>query len=119
MSFVEDRIYKIERRYSSFVEDFLVLQITDETFRLSLSLIDGTTLRVTERWRNGKLLRYSYYWLDSEDKLLIGWDNSPHHDKLENYPHHKHVREQAKRVASYEICLEDVMEVLEQEISSR
>lgn len=119
MSFVEDRIQEIERKYTSVVQDLIVLSLTDETFRLILSLIDGTTVRVVERWRSGKLLRYSYYWLDSENRLLIGWDNSPHHEHLPNYPHHKHVGEQAQRVTSYETCLEDVMNVLEKEIGSR
>jgi len=35
---------------------------------------------------------------------------------LENFPHHKHIGGQAKRVASYEVSLEDVMAVLENEI---
>ena len=32
---------------------------------------------------------------------------------LENFSHHKHISERAKRVPSHEVCLEDVMAVLE------
>lgn len=81
-----------------------------------LVLKDGTTLRVTERWVAQKLMRYSYYWLDAEDHLKIGWDNSPHHHQLDNYPHHKHMGEQAIRLPSYETNLEEVMAVLAQEL---
>lgn len=42
--------------------------------------------------------------------------NAPHHRQLENFPHHKHIGEQGKRVGSYEVCLKDVMTVLEKEI---
>jgi hypothetical protein len=90
--------------------------LTEETLRLVLALNDGTTLRVAERWRGGTLVRYSYYWLEAGNRLKIGWDNSPHHKRLENFPHHKHIGEQAKRVSSYEVCLEDMMTVLEREM---
>ena len=68
--------------------------------------------RVAERWQAETLLRYSYYWLDAQDELVIGWDNSPHPTQLDNFPHHKHIREQSMRVPSYEVCLEDVLGVL-------
>ncbi len=113
---VEERVFEIEQQYAHFVQNLLVLRLTEETLRLVLVLNDGTTLRVAERWQAGVLVRYSYYWLDAKNRLKIGWDNSPHHKRLENFPHHKHIGEQATRAFSYEICLEDVMDVLEREI---
>jgi len=107
----------IECKYAHRIQDLLILHLTEETLRLILVLNDGTTLRVAERWRGGVLVRYSYYWLDAENRLKIGWDNSPHHKRLENFPHHKHIGEQAKMVASYEVCLEDVMTVLEKAVA--
>jgi hypothetical protein len=119
VSFVEDRIRDIEQKYAHLTQDLLVLSLTDETFRLILALNDGTTLRVAERWYSNSLMRYSYYWLDAEDKLKIGWDNSPHHDELDNFPHHKHLGQQAEMVPSYETSLEAVMLVVEAEITSQ
>jgi len=115
--FIEERVRQIERTYAHLLRDVLVLRLTDETLRLVLILSDGTTLRVTERWQAGKLLRYSYYWLDTEDKLKVGWDNSPHHHHLDNYPHHKHLGEQAARYPSYETSLENVMVIVQQALS--
>ena len=60
-------------------------------------------------------MRYSYYWLDGANELKIGWDNSPHHERLENFPHHKHIGEQENRVPSYETSIADVMAFVEQE----
>ena len=74
-----DRLQKIEKKYVQIVEDILVLQVTDEILKLILKLRGETTLRVLERWKEDKLVRYSYYWLDSENNLIIGWDNAPHH----------------------------------------
>ncbi len=115
MAFVEERVRQIERAYAHRLQDVLVLRLTEETPKLVLVLNDGMTLRLVERWQARKLVRYSYYWLDVEDNLKIGWDNSPHHRRLDNYPHHKHVGTQAVRLPSYETCLEDVMAVLEKE----
>ncbi|MBI3800958.1 MAG: hypothetical protein HY268_28780 [Deltaproteobacteria bacterium] len=118
MTFIEDRVRQIEGKYTHLVQNLLVLHMTEETFRLVLFLNGGTSLRVAERWREGALMRYSYYWLDADEGLKIGWDNAPHHEQLENFPHHKHIGGQTDRVPSYEVCLEDVMRVLEKEISS-
>ena len=108
-------MHEIAQEYAYMAQNLLVLRLTEETLKLILVLNDGTTLRVAERWQGKALTRYSYYWLDVRNNLKIGWDNSPHHKRLENFPHHKHVGTQANRVASYEVCLEDVIVVLEKE----
>lgn len=118
MRFIDSRIYEISQRYAHVTKDLLILSITDETLKLVLLLSDNTTLRVLERWVEGVLVRYSYYWLNSENRLKIGWDNAPHHKKLENFPHHKHVGTPLNRVASYETSLEDVMRVIKEAIRS-
>lgn len=57
--------------------------------------------------------------LAAANRLKIGWDNAPHHQQLENFPHHKHIGEQDVKAPSYETSLDDVMFVLEQEIASK
>jgi len=47
----EQRIQQIEERYAYAVQDILVLQITDETLKVLFVLLDGSTLRIAERWR--------------------------------------------------------------------
>jgi len=113
LGFIEKRVREITQKYAHLAQNLLVLRLTEETLKLILVLNDGTTLRVAERWQDNTLTRYSYYWLDARNNLKIGWDNSPHHKRLENFPHHKHVGTRANRVASYEVCLEDVIAVLE------
>lgn len=57
-------------------------------------------------WENNILKRYSYYWLTSNNKFKIGWDNAPHHTQLDTFPYHKHVEQQQNIEPSIEICLE-------------
>jgi len=33
---------------------------------------------------------YSYHWQNKNGKMIIRWDNDPHHKNLKTYPHHKH-----------------------------
>lgn len=119
MSLVEARVQEIERNYAQLVHDVIVLSLTDQTFRLILTLQDGSTLRIMERWRNQTLFRYSYYWLASDASLRIGWDNVPHHRELENFPHHKHIGEKGRRIASYETSLEDIMVFIAREMEGK
>ena len=112
MAFVEKRIREIEQKYAHLVQDLLILRLTEETFRLILLLNNGTTLRVAERWQDSIFVRYSYYWLDAQNSLKIGWDNAPHHAHLENFPHHKHVAGKENLQPSFETCLEEVMAII-------
>lgn len=58
------------------------------------------------------LVRYSYYWLDAENKLKVGWDNAPHHAQMANFPHHKHIGQQDNVQPSYETSVEKVMTIV-------
>jgi len=107
---IEERLKEIEQRYIHLIEDILVLTLSDEIFKIILKLRGQTTLRVMERWKNNELVRYSYYWLDSDDNIKIGWDNAPHHKKMNNYPHHKHIG--GKIEPSYEYTLDQVLNTI-------
>ncbi|MEA3397508.1 MAG: DUF6516 family protein [Chloroflexota bacterium] len=117
MSLIEKRLYEIERKYAHLVQNLLVLRLTEETLKLIFTLNNGSTLRVAERWQRGTLTQYSYYWLDIKERLKIGWDNVPHHKHLANFPHHKRIGTQAIIETSYEVCLEDVIAVIENEMN--
>jgi len=52
------------------------------------------------------------YWLTFDNKLKIGWDNAPHHIRLETFPHHKHLEYQNNLQPSFETCLEEVLKII-------
>jgi hypothetical protein len=59
--------------------------------KAKLRLFDGTILWVREIWNVDSMEAYSYYWLRSDETIIIGWDNAPHHQNVTTYPHHKHL----------------------------
>jgi len=107
-----ERLLEIEEAFGQRVQRIIPLELDGETLRIVLHLQDGTNLRVTEQWQGRTLERYSYYWLTATNALKIGWDNAPHHTRLPNFPHHKHVGRQENRQPSSETCLEEVMAVI-------
>lgn len=107
-----ERLLEIEEAFSENTQSIVPLELDGETLRLILYLKDGTNLRVTEQWHERILERYSYYWLTSANELKIGWDNAPHHARLKNFPHHKHVGRRENLQPSFETRLEEVMEII-------
>jgi len=91
---------------------------TQDQVKLCLTFTDGSKLYVTETWSKGELEVYSYYWVDAQSNLIIGWDNAPHHTQIETFPHHKHVGDQSNRQPSEERCLEDVLQVIARQLRS-
>ena len=57
--------------------------------RIKAILTDGSKLHIREYVSKTKYL-YSYHWQDNKGKLIIRWDNAPHHKHLKTFPHHKH-----------------------------
>ena len=112
-----ERLLEIEEKFRDDVERIIPLELDGETLRVVLHLKDGTNLRVTEQWAGTALERYSYYWLNPDNELKIGWDNAPHHTQLENFPHHKHIGQQEDMQASAEASLEAVMGVIRSKIA--
>ena len=112
----ELRLAQIYDQFAEVIERIIPLVVEDETLQIILYFIDGTNLRIVEKWRGETLERYSYYWLMSDNQLKIGWDNSPHHRKLENFPHHKHVTHQTDLQSSDETTLDAVMKIVIEEM---
>ena len=107
-----DRLLQIEALFAAQTARIVVIELEEELLRLVVYFEDGSNLRVTEQWNEDALERYSYYWLTGENELKIGWDNAPHHTRLQNFPHHKHVGQQVDMQQSFETRLEDVMQVI-------
>lgn len=63
-----------------------------------------------------KKLAYSYHYQDVVKELIFRHDNAEHHPELENFPHHKHVKD--KTLSSKELSLEEVLETIIDQISS-
>jgi len=93
--------YKIEE-YKEFKDGFFV--------KILVSIIDSSSLIIRE-YSDSKERNYSYHWQDKNSKLIIRWDNSPYHKKVDTYPHHKHQGDEV--LPSYEIAIKDVLHFIE------
>jgi hypothetical protein len=74
------------------IEDLEILQKgLVSRLKGKLRLLDGSILWFREVWAKGEMVAYSYYWLRSDETVIIGWDNAPHHEEIGTFPHHKHI----------------------------
>lgn len=62
---------------------------TVEFIRLKAELSNGTILYIRESFSLGKS-KYSYHWQQTDGKLIMRWDNAPHHENISTFPYHLH-----------------------------
>jgi len=91
------------------VVEVTVPRVDYHAFKLKVTLTNGSTLRISEQYYRDTLEQYACYWLDADNRLLIGWDNAPHHYHLPGFPHHKHVGSQDNRQPSEETTPEEIL----------
>ncbi|MFH1774033.1 MAG: DUF6516 family protein [Methanobacteriota archaeon] len=60
--------------------------------------------------------KYSFHW-QKWDKMIIRWDNAPHHKEVSTFPYHMHKGE--KVFKSDEMTLEKVLKILEKKIEGK
>ena len=63
--------------------------------RLRGTLINDDTFEIFEYIRiiqnSIEVIRYSYHWQDSSNRLIRRWDNARHHPQIRTFPHHVHI----------------------------
>ena len=118
LDILSSRIALIRDSLGNRLTDIVAVSVEFNSFKLRVLLIDGSTLRVEEHYAENRLGRYAYYLLDRTNNLIIGWDNAPHHTRLPNFPHHKHIARQDLPEPSYEATLESVLAVIKQQSSA-
>jgi len=73
---------------------FEAIDIDRGYFRIKIILIDQSELYLFEYIEivnnTAKALKYRYHWQDKDSKLLVRWDNAPHHPEIQTFPNHVH-----------------------------
>lgn len=80
-------------------------------------LVNGSILFIRESIK-GAQRRYSYHWQNQKGRLIVRWDNSPHHTRIATYPHHKHVGTKARIYPSFETTLPAALRYIQEQIQS-
>jgi len=92
---MDDRLRSTIDAYGDLIEGIEDLEIVQKSLvsrvKVKLRLFDGSMLWVREVWVKGEMTAYSYYWLRSNETVIMGWDNAPHHKGVRTFPHHKHI----------------------------
>ncbi len=74
-----------------------LLTASRANLRIRLRLPDDSFLEISEALvvQEGTLswLSYRYHWQDARGRLILRYDNAPHHPEVKNFSHHKHVEE--------------------------
>lgn len=60
-------------------------------FRIRSLLKEDEFIEIFEFYFSGNLLKYSYSYI-KDDKLILRYDNAPHHPEIQTHPHHKHLK---------------------------
>lgn len=118
---------KVKLSVSSFIRS---IEIIDERivlsdrgyFRAQLVLRNGDFLEISEYFvfEEGRHIpkRYRYQWMDGTQKhLKKRWDNADHFPSLQGFPHHIHIGSEGKVVPSKPICILDLIDIIEKELS--
>ena len=116
---LQARIASIWSILAEFVVEVTVRRVDYHAFKLKVILADGSTLRISEQYYRDTLEQYAYYWLNANNRLLIGWDNAPHHPHLPGYPHHKHVGSQDNQQPSEETTPEEILTAIRAHLLDR
>ncbi|MCY3414322.1 MAG: hypothetical protein INQ03_21935 [Candidatus Heimdallarchaeota archaeon] len=75
--------------------------------KMKIKLNDSSVIFVKE-YNSIDERKYSYHWQDHSGKMLIRWNNAPHHKTVETFPHHLH--KEGRIESSKDISLNDVLE---------
>lgn len=62
--------------------------------------------------------KYSYHWMDSDNRLRSRWDNAPHYPDLSGFPHHVHIGDEATVRPHQAMTLEDVLAAIAETIAA-
>ena len=108
---IENNLRKTVEKFTDIVEAIEDLEIVEREavskLKAKLRLFDGSMLWAREVWVKGVMKAYSYYWLRPDETVIIGWDNAPHHQSVNTFPHHKHIDDRIEE--SEERKIEEVL----------
>ena len=110
--------------YISIINRWIVIEkITDPDLnylKVRIFLSDNTMLSVFDKfYPQTGIRKYGYDWRNTDNNLIIRWDNSPHHPHISTFPHHKHVAFETNILDSPEMTLEAVLDFIADDFKTR
>ncbi|MEN8119922.1 MAG: DUF6516 family protein [Bacteroidota bacterium] len=104
---------------SPLVKSFDVLEFKQKLssvfLKLKVVFVDNSVL-FTKEYFDAQSRNYSYHWQDNNKKLIMRWDNAPHHKNISTFPHHVHIKEDQSIHDSNVIALIEVFKYIETQL---
>jgi hypothetical protein len=110
--------YKIVEDYAEIIRDYSVSVFrrygNASSLVASIEFIDQSILYIKDYLFLDGSRKYSFHWQDHNGNLISRWDNSPHHDEISTFPHHRHLP--GKIESSQERNLGEIVNVINKEL---
>ncbi|NCO84232.1 MAG: hypothetical protein COZ31_01570 [Nitrospirae bacterium CG_4_10_14_3_um_filter_44_29] len=84
--------------------------------KIKAEISNSTTLFIREYLSQNEH-NYSFHWQRETCDLLMRWDNSPHHERVKTFPHHRHLSD-GLVLESYEISVEKVLDFISKTVGT-
>ena len=84
--------------------------------KIKAEISNSTTLFIREYLSQNEH-NYSFHWQRETCDLLMRWDNSPHHERVMTFPHHRHLSD-GLVLESYEISVEKVLDFISKTVGT-
>ncbi len=98
-----------------------LLTTSRANLRIRLRLPDDSFLEISEALvvEEGAItwLSYRYHWQDASGRVILRYDNAPHHPEVESFPDHKHVENTV--MASERPALPDLLAEIQRLLAKR
>ena len=103
-------------QYSEIISSYTILKdsfIDDRyTFEIKIEFKDKSKLENREVFLfidDVVKRRYKFHWMNSDNSLILRWDNAPHHPHIGNFPYHLHREREDAIEESSEMTLSSVL----------
>lgn len=110
--------YKIVEDYAEIIRDYSVSKYrrygNASSLLASIEFIDQSILYIKDYLFLDGSRKYSFHWQDHNGNLISRWDNSPHHEEISTFPHHRHLPGETE--SSQERNLGEVVKVIYKEL---
>jgi hypothetical protein len=110
------RLHELLARFADILRSYEIVQYEvagpHTRLKLKIAFVTGSELYVREIVLDGQHRKYAFHWQEGSGRLIARWDNAAHWPEIETYPHHKHVGESGRVIASEATNLEEVLAVI-------
>ena len=83
-------------------------------YKVRIQIKDNTSLHAKE-YKDINERSYSFHWQNENNRLIIRWDNAPHHRYIKTFPHHKHLPDKIEE--SVPMTLDEALQTIEELIN--